>query len=61
MFGIEAFVLVQDDGVTPLDVHAEIGEHEQALRVFRAHDTDDWQPFRWRVNLLGLVEQSLPV
>ncbi|XP_044178906.1 probable serine/threonine-protein kinase mps1 isoform X4 [Acropora millepora] len=61
VFGIEAFVLVQDDGVTPLDVHAEIGEHEQALRVFRAHDTDDWQPFRWRVNLLGLVEQSLPV
>lgn len=59
MFGIEAFVLVQADGVTPLDVHAEIGEHEQGLRVFRAHDGDNWQRFRWRVNLLGLVEQSL--
>ena len=35
MFGVEAFVLVHDDGVTPLDVHAEIGEHEQALRVLR--------------------------
>ena len=59
MSGIDAFVLVRDD-VSPLDVHAEIGEQETALRVFRAYDTDYWQPFRWRVNTHGIVEQSDP-
>ena len=58
VLGIDAFALTQDDA-SPLDVHGEIGEEEQALRAIRAHDTDDWQPYRWRVDFHGLVEQSI--
>ncbi|XP_068747571.1 uncharacterized protein [Montipora capricornis] len=59
VFAIDAFALVRDDDDSPLDVHAEIGVEEQGLRVIRAHDTDNWQPYRWRVDAHGLVEQSI--
>ena len=53
---IDSFSLTRDDG-SPLDVHAEIGGEEQTLTVIRAHDTDNWQPCGWRVDVHGLVEQ----
>lgn len=53
---LDAFTLTRDDG-TPLNVRAEIGFEEQAVRVVRAHDTDNWQPYRWRVDVYGRVEQ----
>ena len=56
MLRIEAFALTSDDGF-PLDVHAEIGEEERSVRVVRAHDTDRWESYRWRVDVHGLVEQ----
>ena len=57
MLRIDAFTLTREDG-SPLDVHAEIGEEEQFVRVVRAHDTDNWQLYRWRVDVHGLVEQA---
>ena len=57
VLGIDAFSLTRDDG-TPLNVHAEVGIEEQAVIVVRAHDTDDWQLYHWRVDVYGLVEQS---
>ena len=56
MLWIEAFALTSDD-CFPLDVHEEIGEEEQSVRVVRAHDTDRWESYRWRVDVHGLVEQ----
>ena len=60
LLAIDAFALTRDDG-SPLDVHAEIGREEQGVRVVRAHDTDNWQPYRWRVDVHGLVEQTARV
>ncbi|XP_078376186.1 uncharacterized protein LOC144659591 isoform X2 [Oculina patagonica] len=53
---LDAFSLTRDDG-TPLNVRAEIGSEEQAVRVVRAHDIDNWQSYRWRVDVYGRVEQ----
>lgn len=57
---LDAFTLTREDG-TELNVRAEIGFGEQAVRVVRAHDTDNWQPYRWRVDGYGRVEQFFEI
>jgi len=60
VLNLDAFTLTREDG-TPLNVRAEIGFEEQAVRVVRAHDTDNWQPYRWRVDVYGRVEQFFEI
>lgn len=57
---LDAFSLTRDDG-TLLNVRAEIGSEEQAVRVVRAHDTDNWQSYRWRVDVYGRVEEFFTI
>ncbi|KAJ7391781.1 hypothetical protein OS493_016068 [Desmophyllum pertusum] len=53
---LDAFTLTHEDD-TPLNVRAEIGSEEQAVRVVSAHDTDNWQRYCWRVDVYGRVQQ----
>jgi len=57
---LEAFTLTREDGA-PLNVRAEIGFEEQAVRVVPAHDTDNWQSYRWRVDIYGRVEEFFEI
>ena len=57
---LDAFTLTREDGA-PLNVRAEIGFEEQAFRVVPAHDTDNWQPYRWRVDIYGRVEEFFEI
>ena len=57
---LDAFTLTREDGA-PLNVRAEIGFEEQAVRVVPAHDTDNWQPYRWRVDIYGRVEEFFKI
>ena len=60
MLQLDAFTLTREDGA-PLNVRAEIGFEEQAFRVVPAHDTDNWQPYRWRVDIYGRVEEFFEI
>jgi len=57
---LDAFTLTREDG-RPLNVREEIGYEEQAVRVVRAHDTDNWQPYQWRVDVYGRVEHHFEI
>ena len=57
---LDAFSLTRDDG-TLLNARAEIGSEEQAVRVVCAHDADNWQSYRWRVDGYGRVEHFFEI